>query len=289
VETPQATRRGLLGGSAVYFSVAASIFTRVHLVSVVGRDFPAEHRAVLEARGVDLSGLEVADGATFRWTGRYQANLVDRDTLKTELNVFGCFDPKVPAEARSLEYVFLANGAPSVQRKVLAQMTRRPRFVAADTMDLWIRSARPELDSLLKETDALVLNDSEARLMTGCHELRRACRELLKLGPRLVILKKGEHGAMLLSRQDCFMLPAYPLEQVVDPTGAGDSFAGGFLGYLAARDDTSPGALRRALAYGAVVASFTCQDFSLGALAGLTRQDVDARLRELMGMIGLEA
>jgi sugar/nucleoside kinase (ribokinase family) len=285
VETPRAQRRGLLGGSAVYFSVAASFFTRVHLVGVVGQDFPAAHRELLAARGIDLSGLEAAQGATFRWSGRYRENMVDRDTLKTELNVFATFDPKIPPAARRVEYLFLANGVPAVQRQTLARMERRPKFVAADTMDLWIRTARPELDRLFGEVDALILNDSEARLMTGEHELLRAGRAIRKLGPRVVIIKKGEHGALLVSADEPFALPAFPLEEVVDPTGAGDSFAGGLLGCLASAADTSPAALRRALAYGTVVASFTCQDFSLDRLLRTTREDIEARYRELKEIV----
>jgi cytidine kinase len=281
VETPRAKRQGLLGGSAVYFSVAAAFFTKVHLVGVVGQDFPAAHRELLAGRGIDLSGLETAPGATFRWSGRYRPNMVDRDTLKTELNVFGSFDPKIPPAARKIEFLFLANGVPAVQRQTLARMERRPRFVAADTMDLWLRTARPELDRLLREIDALILNDSEAREMTGEHELLRAGRAILKLGPKLVIIKKGEHGALLVSAEGPFVLPAFPLEEVVDPTGAGDSFAGGLMGCLASAGDLSPAGVRRALAYGTVVASFTCQDFSLDGLLRITREEIEARVRAL--------
>ena len=261
IETPTQKRGDQLGGSASYFAYAASFYTKVHLISVVGRDFPSVHRTLLESRNVDLSGLQVLDGQTFRWTGRYHENMIDRDTLKVELNVFGTFDPQVPEHARRAEYVFLANGAPAVQRKVLHQMQRRPKFVAADTMDLWIETARPELEQLFKEVDAIILNDSEARMLTGRRELLRAGLDILELGPRIVIIKKGEHGALVVTQEGHFAVPGFPLEDVVDPTGAGDSFAGGIMGYLAESGDCSPASLRRAVAHGAVVASHTVQDF----------------------------
>ncbi len=285
VETPKARRDHVLGGSAVYFACAASFFTRVALVGVVGTDFPEEYRALLADRDIDLAGLEVADGKTFRWTGRYHENMNDRDTLDVQLNVFGSFDPKLPEAYRHLDYIFLANGPPKVQRKVLAGMARRPKLVATDTMDLWIRTTRPELDALLKDTDILVLNDSEARMMTRQRELLAAGRAIRKLGPSTVIIKKGEHGAMAIDAEGAFVVPAFPLEEVVDPTGAGDSFAGGIMGYLAECKDTSPAALRRAVAHGSVVASFTCEGFSLDALARMDRADIDRRYQQLLDMV----
>ncbi|HEY3323724.1 MAG TPA: PfkB family carbohydrate kinase [Planctomycetota bacterium] len=285
VETPGARRVDILGGSAIYFAYAASYFAPVQLVGVVGEDFPAEYRKLLERRKIDLSGLEVLPGRTFRWTGRYHKNMIDRDTLDVQLNVLGEFKPKVPASFRHTEFLFLANGVPAQQRDVLAQMAKRPRFVAADTMNLWIESARPDLDKLLTEIDALVINDSEARLYTGEHELIRAGRAILAAGPKTVIIKKGEHGAMVLSPDGTFSIPAHPLEEVVDPTGAGDSFAGGIMGYLAAHGSVSSESLRRAVAYGSVVASFTCQDFSLDALQRTTREEIDVRFRELLAMV----
>ncbi len=287
VETPRTKRSDLLGGSAVYFSVAARFFSPVQMVGVVGDDFPAEHRQLLEKRDIDLKGLEVAKGKTFRWSGKYHANMVDRDTLRTDLNVFAQFDPKLPSEYRSAEFVFLANGHTALQLKVLDILGRRPKFVAADTMDLWIRTTRPELEKLFTRIDALILNDSEARMLTGEHELLKAGRAIQKMGPATVILKKGEHGAMLLSRDDCFILPAYPLDEVVDPTGAGDSFAGGIMGYLASADDLSTDNLRRALLYGTVTASFTCQGFSLDGLLSADRQAVESRCKTFRKMLRL--
>lgn len=285
VETPTEMRADQLGGSAIYFSYAASFYTKVHLVGVVGKDFPSVHRTLLESREIDLTGLEAADGKTFRWTGRYHENMIDRDTLKVDLNVFGAFNPKVPEAAREIDFLFLANGAPSVQAKVLKQMKRRPKFVAADTMDLWIETARGDLEALLKEIDALVINDSEARMMTDQRELLRAGLDILELGPPIVIIKKGEHGALVVTRNGHFAVPGFPLEKVVDPTGAGDSFAGGILGYLAETGDTSPANLRRAVAHGAVVASYTVQDFSLEQLKRIKRGDLDNRYAMLLDLV----
>lgn len=285
VETPTEKRADQLGGSAIYFSYAASFYTKVHLVGVVGKDFPSVHRTLLESREIDLSGLEAAEGKTFRWTGRYHENMIDRDTLKVDLNVFGSFDPKVPEAAREIGFLFLANGAPSVQAKVLKQMKRRPKFVAADTMDLWIETARGDLEALLKEIDALVINDSEARMMTDQRELLRAGLDILELGPPIVIIKKGEHGALVVTRDGHFAVPGFPIEKVVDPTGAGDTFAGGILGYLAETGDTSAANLRRAVAHGAVVASYTVQDFSLEQLKRIKRSDIDNRYAMLLDLV----
>lgn len=285
VETPTEKRADQLGGSAIYFSYAASFYTKVHLVGVVGKDFPSVHRTLLESREIDLSGLEAAEGKTFRWTGRYHENMIDRDTLKVDLNVFGSFDPKVPEAAREIDFLFLANGAPSVQAKVLKQMKRRPKFVAADTMDLWIETARGDLEALLKDIDALVINDSEARMMTDQRELLRAGLDILELGPPIVIIKKGEHGALVVTRDGHFAVPGFPLEKVVDPTGAGDTFAGGILGYLAETGDTSAASLRRAVAHGAVVASYTVQDFSLEQLKRIKRGDIDNRYAMLLDLV----
>ena len=204
VETPLARRENVLGGSAVYFAFAASYFTRVSLVSVVGTDFPAEFKNLLSSRDIDLSGLEVAEGETFRWTGKYHENMIDRDTLDVRLNVFGKFDPKVPEEDRNSEFVFLANGSPSVQLKVLKQMKKWPKFVAADTMNLWIETTRGELDELMRHLDALLLNDSEARQYTDERELLRAGRALIKKGPHIIIIKKGEHGVLVITANGNF-------------------------------------------------------------------------------------
>ena len=289
VETPSARRADILGGSAVYFAYAASYFTQVQLVGVVGSDFPAEHRALLQSREIDLTGLEVADGKTFRWTGKYHENMNDRDTLEVHLNVFGNFNPKVPAAFQSSDFLFLANTVPAQQSKVLQQMKKRPKFVAADTMNLWIETAREDLDALLKQIDCLVINDSEARLYTDQYELLRAGKAIQAKGPKTVIIKKGEHGALVMSQDGNFSIPAHPLEFVIDPTGAGDTFAGGIMGYLAASGSVTRDSLRRAVAYGSVVASFTCQDFSLDALKKTSRADIDNRFKELLELVHIPA
>jgi sugar/nucleoside kinase (ribokinase family) len=285
VETPSGARRGVLGGSAVYFGVAASCFARVGLVGVVGADFPREHTALLAGRGIDLAGLEVRpDGRTFHWAGRYEGTLDQAETVATDLNVLASFAPRLPEAYRDAPYVFLANTDPSIQASVLDQL-RSPRFVALDTMNLWIRIAQPALKQVLRRVDGLVINDAEARQLTGKGNLIAAGRALLDLGPRFVILKKGEHGSFLFSRERSFALPSYPVEHVVDPTGAGDSFAGGILGHLAATGGTGIADVARAMLYGTVVASFTVSDFSLGALAGLTREQVEGRAAELRRFI----
>jgi len=284
VETPTERRADILGGSAVYFSYAASYFTQVSLVGVVGTDFPPEHRKLLESRRIDLAGLEVASGKTFRWTGKYHENMSDRDTLEVHLNVFGDFQPKVPAKDRASDFLFLANTVPAQQLNVLSQMSKRPRFVAADTMNLWIETAREDLDNLLSKIDALVLNDSEARLYTNERELLRAGKMIIAKGPHTVIIKKGEHGALVVSKNGNFSIPAFPLEEVTDPTGAGDTFAGAIMGYLAEAGDVTPANLRRAVAYGSVVASFTCEEFSLERLKTIDRKKIDARFGELLAM-----
>lgn len=288
VETPAARRENLLGGSAAYFAYAASFFTKVALIGVVGKDFPDAHSQLLAARGIDLSGLEISSGETFRWTGKYHENMNDRDTLEVALNVLGTFDPKVPAAYAESDYVFLANASPSVQLKTLAQMKKRPKYVAADTMNLWIEIARADLDALLSRIDAIVMNDGEARQYTDERELLRAGKKIQAKGPSTVIIKKGEHGALIISKDGNFSIPAYPLEEVIDPTGAGDTFAGGIMGYLASGEAVTKESLRRAVAYGSVVASFTCQDFSLGALQNLDRAKIDARYRELLEMVRID-
>ncbi|HEX5446593.1 MAG TPA: PfkB family carbohydrate kinase, partial [Pirellulales bacterium] len=261
VETPSERRDDVLGGSAVYFSYAASFLTPVQLVGAVGDDWPAEHTALLRSRQIDTAGLEVVAGAkTFRWRGKYLPNMNDRETLEVHLNVFGDFDPKLPATSRQARYVFLANGSPRLQLDVLEQ-TPEAVLRVADTMDLWINIQRDELLALLRRIDGVVLNDSEARLLTGDENLVRAGHRVRELGPKLVVIKKGEHGAMFFGPDDTYVLPAYPTPNVVDPTGAGDTFAGGFMGYIAAHphEAIEEGLLRRAMAYGTVLASFNVE------------------------------
>ena len=290
VETPTERRDELLGGSASHFSYAASYFTDVQLVGVVGEDFPQEHVELLEGRKVCTEGLVRKEGGkTFRWTGRYLPNMNDRETLDVQLNVFGEFDPVVPEKYQKTKFVFLANGVPAVQAKVLSQAAE-DRFVVADTMDLWINEHRAGLDSLMKQLDGLMLNDSEAKLLTGEENLVSAGHAVLDMGPKFVIVKKGEHGAIYIGRDDSgqietFVLPAFPTRQVIDPTGAGDSFAGGMMGYLVQEDRVDNAALKTAMAYGTVVASFNVQGFGLDQMKEIERAEIDARLAEYKRML----
>ncbi|MBP8130753.1 MAG: sugar kinase [Candidatus Hydrogenedentes bacterium] len=280
VETPWGKNEDGLGGAAVYFALAAANFSPVHLVGVVGGDFPDRHLQLLAAKGIDLTGLERAPGKTFRWAGRYHADVNQRDTLDTQLNVFENFRPNVPEAARSADFLFLGNIHPALQADVLAQT--RPRFVAMDTMNLWIATTPDALRAVLREVDALIINDAEARQLTGEANVVAAARGVQALGPEIVVVKKGEHGAMLFdATREVFVIPALPLDTVVDPTGAGDSFAGGFLGAVAQAGDTSPATLRRAVAYGTVVASFTCEAFGPARLADITPPDIQERLEVL--------
>lgn len=285
VETPLERRNNLLGGSAVHFSLAARFFTSVRLVGVVGADFPAEHTQMLASRGIDVSGLQVVkDGKTFTWTGKYMPNMNDRETLDVQLNVFGQFNPELPETYRRAKYVFLANGVPAVQMKVLDQAPGR-RLAVADTMDLWITTQRPDLDKLLTQLDGLVLNDSEAKLLTDTENLVAAGRAVQAMGPKFVIIKKGEHGAMFFGEHETYVLPAYPTDKLVDPTGAGDTFAGGMMGYLAERDDLSADTLKTAMAYGIVAASFNVEGFGPERVQEITRDDIELRMGEYRKML----
>ncbi|MEX0867085.1 MAG: PfkB family carbohydrate kinase [Pirellulales bacterium] len=285
IQTPHETRDNVVGGSAVHFSVAASYFSGVKLVGVVGEDFPPEHTQFLESRGIDTAGLQVEPGGkTFRWRGKYLENMNDRETLEVHLNVLEHFNPQLSDAYKQSRFVFLANGSPITQLNVLNQMNG-PRLAVADTMDLWIEIQRDELMELLLKIDGLVLNDMEAKMLTGEENLVRAGHAVRKLGPKFVILKKGEHGAMFFSEHETYVLPAYPTEHVVDPTGAGDSFAGGMLGYLAEQDNFEPKTLKEAMAYGTVTASFNVEDFSLDRMKRVTRDDIDRRLAEYRKML----
>lgn len=285
VETPTERRHNLLGGSATHFSYAASFFTNVHLVGVVGADWPEEHTKLLTDRNIDVSGLtRVTGGKTFTWTGKYHENMNDRDTLEVELNVFGEFDPVLPESYRHAEYVFLANGVPAVQMKVLSQVPGR-RLAVADTMDLWITTTRDDLDKLLMQLDGLVLNDSEAKLIANTENLITAGHRVREMGPKFVIIKKGEHGAMFFSEHETYVLPAFPTSDVVDPTGAGDSFAGGMMGYLSERGNFDAETLKTAMAYGILVASFNVEGFGLERLTKITRADIDARMEAYRKML----
>jgi sugar/nucleoside kinase (ribokinase family) len=286
IETPGGTVDDALGGSATYFAYAASFFTRPRLVGVVGDDFPDEHRQLFQGRQIDIGGLTTARGATFRWKGRYHQDMNTRDTLEVHLNVFGGFDPVLPDGFRDSTHVFLANGIPALQARVLDQV-RKPHLVLADTMDLWIENERADLLKLLPRLDGLLLNDSEARLLTREDNLVRAGLAVRRLGPKFVIVKKGEHGSMLVSEEGTFVMPAYPTDRVVDPTGAGDSFAGGLLGYLQKGDGPPAVRLRRAMAYGTVIASLTVEDFGLGRLKNTERREIDDRLEQYRAMLTL--
>jgi sugar/nucleoside kinase (ribokinase family) len=285
VQTPFGVIEDALGGSATYFSYAASYFTPVRLVGVVGEDFPNEHRELLEGRGIDTSGLAIEKGGkTFRWRGKYEGDMNNAETLEVHLNVLGTFSPDLTPAYAETPFVFLANGSPSMQLKVLSQAKGR-KLVVADTMNFWIETQRDELNALLKEVDGLVLNDGEARMLTEEVNLVRAGEKVLEKGPKFVIIKKGEHGAMFLSADQSFVMPAYPLGDVVDPTGAGDSFAGGFMGYLASVGRTDAAALKTAMAYGSVIASFNVQDFSLRRFQRTERAEIDQRLDAYRAMM----
>ena len=279
IETPQASVAGVLGGSATYASLAARHFAPTAMSSVVGRDFPSAHRQLLTERGIDLSSLETADGLTFRWGGRYAENMNVRETTFVLLHVLENFDPKVPARTVAESFVFLGNTDPGIQLRVLDQV-ENPRFVLVDSMDFWIESDRAQVARVFERCDCVVLNDEEVRLFGGDQNVPRAVRHILELGPRYVVVKRGEFGAALVSERGWFFAPAYPLEEVVDPTGAGDSFAGAFLGSLAAAGSTEESALRRAVVYGSVAASFTVEAFSVDRLAELTRHDIESRYVE---------
>lgn len=280
IKTPKTEKVRLLGGSASHAGVAASFFAPVHLVGIVGEDFPVRYLQLYRRHGIDLQALQKVRGKTFHWAGEYEINMNNRRTLSTELGVFESFSPELPESLQRIPYVLLANIAPALQHRVLDQMSR-PRFVVADTMDLWLNTARTDLLKLLRRIDALVLNDSEARLLTGEDQVLSAARIIHRLGPKYVIVKKGEHGSILSSPEGLFLAPAFPLAKVVDPTGAGDSFVGGLLGYLANRKGAIDAGLRRAIIYGTAVASFCCEGFGLTQTTRTTRKAIESRVRLL--------
>ena len=285
VETPQARRDNLLGGSATHFSYAASFFTSVKLVSVVGGDWPAEHTEFLRRRGIDVSGIQVVPtGKSFRWTGRYEPNMNDRQTLEIELDVFGKFEPKLSDSFRRAQYIFLANAAPTTQLKVLDQVPGC-RLVVADTMELWIQTTHSDLMQLFRRVDGLVINDSEAKLLADTENVVLAGHRVREMGPRFVVIKKGENGAMFFSEHETYVMPAYPTEEVIDPTGAGDSFAGAMMGYLAQHDNFDPETLKTAMAYGILVASFNVEGFGLERMQQITRTDIEERMTAYRKML----
>jgi sugar/nucleoside kinase (ribokinase family) len=292
VETPHGRVDRMLGGAATYISLAASYFTPVKLVAVVGDDFAAEDAGLLASRGIDLTGLErVPGGKTFFWSGVYSADMNDRATLRTDLNVFADFNPKLPESYRGEPYLLLGNIQPALQESVRAQM-QRPRLAGGDTMNYWIADFREELLQTLKGWDFLLINDSEARLLSGERNLRRAASRIREMGPRTLVVKRGEYGAVLFRGDGHFMAPGYLLEDVFDPTGAGDCFAGGFMGYLAGRGVAIDGAeidfadLRRAVIYGSVMGSFCCERFGVDRFRELTRAEIEARYQEFQACTG---
>jgi len=278
VETPFGRAERVLGGSASFFAVAASFFVPVNLVGVVGEDFGEKELAAFAGRHIDLEGLERTPGKTFHWQGKYSYDLNSRDTICTDLNVFEFFKPKIPARYRSARHVFLGNIDPVLQLDVLDQV-EKPGIVACDTMNFWIQGKLEQLKRTLKRVDVLLINDAEARQLSGEWNIVKAARIIRALGPHTLVIKKGEHGVLMFSDEGSFAAPAYPLEEVFDPTGAGDTFAGGFLGYLAGAEHHDETALRRAVIMGSALASFCVESFSLDRLLGLTRPEIDERFR----------
>ncbi len=283
VRTHAGSRRMALGGSAVYFSIAASYLTEVSLVGVVGEDFERRHVDLLTEHGVDVSGLERTAGKTFHWSGVYSTeDLNTRETLDTQLNVFSDFSPNLADVHRAADYVFLANIDPELQMRVLDQMERRPKMVALDSMNFWIDGSRSDLDKVVRRVDMLFLDEGEVRSYSGENNLVRAARRIQEMGPRVAVVKRGEHGALVFDGDDAFAAPALPLESVVDPTGAGDSFAGGFMGALASTGDVSNRGLRRAAVVGSMMGAFVVQDFSVGGLTHLKRRDMRDRFQQFV-------
>jgi sugar/nucleoside kinase (ribokinase family) len=287
VETPFGKADNVIGGSGIFFSASASHLAPVQLVGVVGDDYPMAQLEPLKARGVDMAGLEQTPGESFRWRGRYRHDLNSAETLETRLGVFSHFSPKIPAQFKTAPFVFLANIDPRLQLEVLRQV-QRPKLVACDTMNFWIESRRPDIIELIKHVDLITLNDGEARQLTDCANLVKAARWIMARGPRMVIIKKGEHGAFLFKEQSIFFAPAYPLEEVFDPTGAGDSFAGGFMGYLARTGDLSDASLRRAVVYGSAMGSFAVEKFSVQRLLEIGASDIAARVAAFRRLVAFE-
>jgi sugar/nucleoside kinase (ribokinase family) len=281
IETPFGSAERILGGSASYFALGASFFAPVRVVGVVGQDFPAEHLDLFLQRGIDLEGLKHEKGDTFHWRGRYHEDVNVRDTLELHLNVLSSFAPQLPDRYRDTEYVFLGNIDPVMQMEVLNQI-RKMKLVACDTMDHWIKESAQELRKVLKRIEMLVINDSEARLLSGYQNIVKAARAILKMGPKVVLIKRGEYGVLQFSDSSVFATPAYPLEEVFDPTGAGDSFAGGFLGQMARSGDGSQRGIRRAIVYGSVVASFTVEDFGVKRLTAASLAEIEERYQRFV-------
>jgi sugar/nucleoside kinase (ribokinase family) len=284
IETPHGKVERTLGGAATYFSMAASYFTPVRVVGIVGDDFTKKDEAAFHGRRIELAGLERAPGKTFFWSGRYGQNMNERTTLATDLNVFANFNPTLPPSYLNSSFVFLGNIDPALQRSVLKQVRTRPKAVGLDTMNYWITRTPEELRKTLKHTHILMINDEETRQLSGEHNLLRAAKRIFKMGPRTLVIKRGEHGALMVHEKSLFHAPAFPLEQVQDPTGAGDSFAGGFMGYLASARQVNEQTLRRAMIYGSVLGSFAVERFGVERLTHLTRREIAARAHGFYGL-----
>ncbi len=287
IETPFGKTDKIVGGAASYIALASSYFTKeINLVSVVGDDFPQEFMNTLKGQGVNLDGLQIKQGEkSFFWSGRYHNDMNSRDTLDTQLNVLGDFDPIVPESYKNCEFLMLGNLMPAVQQKVLSQLSKRPKLIVLDTMNFWMDIAMPELLETLKGIDVLTINDSEARQLSGEYSLVKAAQKILAMGPKVLVIKKGEHGALLFNKEEVFFAPALPLEDVFDPTGAGDSFAGGFIGYLAKTKDISFENMKRAIIFGSAMASFTVEKFGTERLIGLSQEDVSNRVQEFVDLV----
>lgn len=284
IETPKEKKVEILGGSVSYACAAASFHAATGMVGVVGTDFPDEYVDLYRRFNIDVTGLQTGEGRTFRWSGVYDDDMINRRTLSTELNVFESFNPVLPDSYRNVPFLLLGNITPELQLNVLSQV-KNVKFVAADTMDLWINIARDSLLEVISKVDMLTLNDGEARLLTGSYNLKDCARAIMDMGPSYVVIKKGEHGAILIDREGIFLVPAYPVDAVTDPTGAGDSFAGGFMGKLTTCVDTGDSSMRKSLLYGSVIASFGVEQFSLDGLESLTMDDIEARMLELKSMM----
>lgn len=290
VETPFGKTGKILGGAATYIGLAASHLTsQISIVSVVGGDFPKEYLDIFRQKNIDTRGLKVVDaGKTFFWAGRYHLDMNSRDTLTTDLNVLADFDPVVPEHARNSKYVMLGNLTPSIQKRVIEQMETRPELIVMDTMNFWMNTTWDDLLEVLRMVDVLTINDEEARQLSGEHSIMKAAKKILTMGPKCLIVKKGEHGAMLFYQNQMFYAPAMPLETVTDPTGAGDTFAGGFIGYIASKDDTSFETLKNALIYGSALASFTVEKFGTDRLLEINAGDIDQRLQEFVKLVSFK-
>lgn len=290
IETPYGKAEMVVGGAALYASIAASYFTdTIQLVSVVGDDFPEAELKYMKKRGIQLEGLQIKQGEkSFFWAGKYHDNMNQRDTLVTDLNVLANFNPKLPASYKNAKYLMLGNLTPEVQMKVIRQMKKRPKLIVLDTMNFWMDVAMPSLKKVIKKIDVLTINDEEARQLSGEYSLVKAAKVILKMGPSFLVVKKGEHGALLFHKDKMFFAPAMPLAEVYDPTGAGDTFAGGFIGYLAATNSITFENMKRAIVYGSAMASFCVEDFSIGRLKTLKKSELNKRVREFVKLSKFE-